>query len=133
MERKKRKERARSGIAASTQKMSQMVWEFAGEFIRLGGTLEEKQNRLNAACSAWNIACNSPEVQNRFLHQYGETYRAYNPDVSDEHVHAARSVMEKLIQNKLRLFPAVNKQIVGAQITRVAGQERIDIASARLE
>ena len=31
------------------------MWKFAGEFIKSGKTLEEKQNRLNAACTAWNI------------------------------------------------------------------------------
>jgi hypothetical protein len=110
-----------------------MIWEFAGEFIRSGRTLEEKQNRLNAACSAWNIACNPPDVWDRSLDQYVESYKSYNPELSDEDVSGVRSTMAKLTQNKSRLFPAVHKQIIGAKITQVAGEDRIDVVSARLE
>ena len=73
MKRNNRKQRHRTGISASKQKVSEMIWEFAGEFIRSGRTLEEKQNRLNAACSAWNIACNPPNVWDRSLDQYVES------------------------------------------------------------
>ena len=120
-------------MSALPRKVSEMVWEFAGEFIRLGKTLEDKQNRLNAACSAWNMACNAPEVLNKSLDQYLESYRSHNPNESDEQLAAVRSDVEKLIQNKLRLFPAVHKQIVGAKIIQEAGKERIDVASARFE
>ena len=95
----------------------------------MGRSLEEKQNPVNAACSAWNIACNSIEVHGRSLDRYFDSYRAYNPDDTDEEIAATRSDMEKLIQNKLHLFPDVNKQIVGAQITTLAGGDRIDVAS----
>ena len=110
-----------------------MVWEFAGEFIRLGDTVEQKQIRVNAACSAWNMACNPPEVRNRSLDQYIKSYRSYNPEVTDEEISAILSDMERLIQNKLRFFPDVHKQIVGAQVTQVEGEDRIDVASASLE
>lgn len=62
-----------------------------------------------------------------------KAYKSYNPELSDEDVSGVRSTMVKLIQNKSRLFPAVHKQIVGAKITQVAGEDRIDVASARLE
>ena len=110
-----------------------MIWEFAGEFISLGSTLEDKQNRLNAACSAWNMACNLPEVLNKSLAQYIESYKSYNPNESDEEIAAIRSDMEKLIQNKLRLFPDVHKQIVSVQITQEAEEDRIDVASASFD
>jgi len=110
-----------------------MIWEFAGEFIRSGTTLQEKQNRLTAACSAWNIACNPPDVWDRTLDQYVESYKSYNPEVCHEEISGIRSTMAKLTQNKLRLFPAVHKQIVGARITQVGGKDRINVVSARLE
>jgi len=37
-------------------KISQMLIDFASEFIAMADTLEQKQSHLNAACSAWNIA-----------------------------------------------------------------------------
>ena len=39
------------------RKISEMICEFAGDFIRLGKNHEHKQCLLNAACTAWNIAC----------------------------------------------------------------------------
>jgi len=39
--------------------------EFAGDFIGFSNTLEDRQNRLNAACSAWNMACNTPELRKK--------------------------------------------------------------------
>ena len=130
---KKKDQRRPTEIDGSPRKLSEMIWEFAGGFIRLGNTLEEKQNLLNAACTAWNMACTPSEVRNRSLDQYVKGYKSYNPDVSDEEMSAICSDVEKLMRNKLRLFPAVHKQIVGAQITQVAGKDNIEVVSTRLE
>ena len=129
---RKKKQRRRTGISTTPRKISEMVWEFAGEYIRLGNTLEEKQNYLNSACSAWNIACNPPEVRNKSLDQYFESFKLYNTDASDEVVSDIRSDMEKLIENKLLLFPTMNKKIVEALITHEAGKDNIVIISARV-
>jgi len=133
VKRRKKKRVRRPVVSGSMPKISEMVWEFAGEFIRDGKTLEDKQNRLNAACSAWNIACNPPEVHNKSVTQYVEGYQMHNPEASDEELTGVRSTIEKLIQNKLRLFPTIHKQIVGAQISQAAGKDRIDVASLRIE
>ena len=42
-------------------------------------TPEEKENRLTAACSAWNMACGTPEECLRLLDQYVEGYKRFNP------------------------------------------------------
>jgi len=118
-------------IPAPDRKISEMVWKFAADFIRVGDTLEERQNRLNAAVSAWNIAARSSNDQRRMLDQYFESYKAYNPHTGSEDLAAMRRDMETLIQNKLRLFPHVRNQIVGAQITQVGGQDRINVVSVR--
>ena len=133
MKRSNREQEHRTGISASKQKVSEMIWEFGGEFVKSGGTLEEKQNRLTAACSAWNIACNPPDVWDRTLDEYVESYKSYNPDASDEKISGIRSTMAKLTENKLCFFPAIHKEIVGATITQVAGEDRIDVVSARFE
>lgn len=133
MKRRTGKQGRKTTASTSEPKISEMVCKFAGEFIRGGETPDDKQNRLTAACSAWNIACNPPEARKRLLNQYVESYRSYNPEASDEQISDVHNVMEKLIQNKLSLFPAVHKQIVGAQITQVAGKDRIDVVSARFE
>ena len=42
---------------SSTKKMSEMILEMAAGFLDVGDTIGERQNRLNAACNAWNMAC----------------------------------------------------------------------------
>ena len=34
-----------------------MVLDFAGDYIAMGEDIEDKQQYLNSAVSAWNIAC----------------------------------------------------------------------------
>ena len=64
------------------RKMSERISEMAAQFISVGITPEEKQNRLNAACSAWNMACASPEIRRQQLEQYVEGYQRFNPATS---------------------------------------------------
>lgn len=58
--------------------------------------------------------------------------RKFHTDASDEDISDLRSDMEKLIGNKLLLFPAINKQIVEVQITLEDGKDNIVIISARV-
>jgi hypothetical protein len=41
--------------------MSEMISEIAAHFISAGRTPQEKEARSSAACSAWNLACVSPD------------------------------------------------------------------------
>ena len=62
------KKGTRPRIDASHQrKMSEVIWEFAGDVIRTGDSPEEKQSMLNAACSAWSIACKPPDMRGQHL------------------------------------------------------------------
>src|SRR5579871_3490083 len=63
------------------RKMSEMISEMAAGFLGVGNTIGERQNRLNAACTAWNMACVSPEVRQRQLEQYTEGYLRFNPGI----------------------------------------------------
>ena len=111
--------------------MSEMVWEFAGDFIRMGDTLGERQSLLNAAFSAlWNIASNSSEVRQQHLDKYLKEYRRYNRDADQEELEGVRDYMEGLIEKKLERFPNDLRQIVGAQIIDSGGQDRIEVVSA---
>ncbi len=130
MKRKKQKRQPHGSSAPDKGKISQMIWEYAGDFIRMGKTLEDRQSLLNAACSAWNIACDSPDQRKANLDHYLVEYRRHNADADEAEMAGVRSNMEKLIAKKLDMFPADIRQIVGAQIVRSGDQERIDVASA---
>jgi len=111
------------------RRISEMIWEFAGDFIRMAETLEQRQSLLNAACSAWNMACNPPAL-GKALDQYMREYQRFNPNADRAALAGVRSDMEKLIQKKLEMFPEDLRQIVGAQLVRVGDKDRIEAVSA---
>jgi hypothetical protein len=61
---------------SAKRKISEMISEMAVGFLAVGDTIGKRENRLNAACTAWNMACASPEVRQRQVEQYGAGYRA---------------------------------------------------------
>ena len=114
------------------RKMSEMISEMAASFISGGKTPEEKHHRLTAACSAWNMACGSPEMRRQQLEQYVEGYRQNNPAISPSDLANVRKVMESLMERKLDLFPDDKRQVVSAKIVMVGKDYRIEVASATL-
>jgi hypothetical protein len=114
------------------RKLSEMILEIADAFIGVGKTPEEKQSRLTAACSAWNMACGSPEVRRRLLEQYVEGYQRFNPATSPGDLSAIRSDMESLMGRKLEMFPEDQRQIVSAQVVMVGVDCRIEVAAANV-
>ena len=118
---------------STKRKMSEMISEMAVGFLWVGDTLGERQNRLNAACTAWNMACCPPESRQRQLEQYKEGYLRFNPATSPDALANILKDMETLIERKLRLFPDDRRQIVGATVVKVGTKFRIEIASATVE
>ena len=115
------------------RKMSEMISEMAAGFLGVGDTIGERQNRLNAACSAWNMACGSPEVRQRQLEQYKEGYLRFNPATSPGDLANILKDMELLIERKLKMFPDDKRQIVSASVVKVGNVYRIEVASATLQ
>ena len=115
------------------RKMSEMISEMAAGFLGVGDTIGERQNRLNAACSAWNMACGSPEVRQRQLAQYKEGYLRFNPATSPGDLANILKDMELLIERKLKMFPDDKRQIVSARVVKVGNVYRIEVASATLQ
>ena len=130
----RRRKGARSRIDASHQrKMSEIIWEFAGDAIKTGDSPEERQSILNAACSAWSIACNSPEMRKLHVDHYLREYGRFNLSADEEELADVRSYMEKLIERKLAMYPTDLRQIVGARIVTSGDKDRIEIISARMQ
>ena len=110
-----------------------MISEMAAGFLGVGDTIGERQNRLNAACSAWNMACGSPEVRQRQLEQYKEGYLRFNPATSPGDLANILKDMELLIERKLKMFPDDKRRIVSARVVKVGNVYRIEVASATLQ
>ena len=115
------------------RKMSEMISAMAAGFLGVGDTIGERQNRLNAACSAWNMACGSPEVRQRQLEQYKEGYLRFNPATSPGDLANILKDMELLIERKLKMFPDDKRRIVSARVVKVGNVYRIEVASATLQ
>ena len=114
------------------RKISEMVIAFAEDYIQLGETIVQKQNYLNAACAAWNIAV-LPKTQRTFaLENFLKEYRIDNPNATDTEIESVRHDMELLIRKKLRQFPNVKRAIVKARITEGEEKDRITVISKRI-
>ena len=110
------------------QKVSEMVIDCAWDFIKLGHTLAERRNRLNSACTAWNYACVPETVRTELLDKYLVEYRKWNPDVDADECRTVREQMESLVQEKLKKYPHVLRQIISCELIVVDGQERLNVA-----
>ena len=105
----------------------------AAGFLGVGNTIGERQNRLNAACSAWNMACAPLAVRRQQLAKYGEGYLRFNPGTSERDLANILKDMELLIERKLQMFPDDRRQIVSARVVMAGSDYRIEVASATLE
>ena len=108
-----------------------MIFEFARDFIAAGESMEQKQSRLNAACTAWNIANLPKHERRKALERYLQSYRAQNPGVQDSNFLCKD--MEHLIKQKNRLFPQVKKPIMHAEIRGEGDHFSISAVSMRTE
>ena len=112
------------------RKLSEMIQEFAGDFIRLGETPEAKQNYLTGACTAWNIASAPPERRKKLVDDFVAEYNRHNPNIDEAALAAIRTDMDHLIDVKLKMFPGDVRQIVSAQYIHTKAGDRIEVASA---
>jgi len=124
---------SKNNAPSPKRKMSEMISEMAAGFLWVGNTLEERQNRLNAACSAWNMACRSPEVRQYQLEEYRKGYLRFNPATSPTALANIVKDMESLIERKLKMFPEDQRQIVSGKVVMLGNKYRIEVASAKLQ
>jgi hypothetical protein len=122
--------RRKKSTTSTKRKMSEMLSEMAMGFLGVGDTIGERQNRLNAACNAWNMACGSPEVRQRQFEQYREGYLRFNPATSPSDLANILKDVELLIKRKLKMFPDDRRQIVSARVVMVGKKFSIEVASA---
>jgi hypothetical protein len=124
---------AKKAAPSAKRKMSEMISEMAEGFLWVGDTIGERQNRLNVACSAWNMACESPQVRKRQLAHYEEQYLRCNPATLPTDLANIIKDLEVLIDRKLKMFPDDLRQVVSARVVMVGKTHRIEVASARLQ
>ena len=115
------------------EKISEMVAKFAREYLILGEDIEHKQQLLNSAVSAWNIASLNEQKREKAIKKYLEEYRKLNPTHEKDIVKGVEEDLHLLIKRKLELYPDIKKQIVNAQIQEENGMCRITVASVTMK
>lgn len=117
----------------SKPKLSEMVLGFAGDYIGMGESTEEKQEYLIGAVSAWNIACLDKKGRDQAIKRYMAEYRKMNPSQSKQDFCDVEENLMKLIQQKEKLYPAVQIQIVNAHIEHIKGKDHVTVMSLSLK
>jgi hypothetical protein len=108
--------------------MSELIGEYASDYIDMGESTEERQSYLNGACSAWNIAVLPEHLREEALRHNIAEYKRMNPGADDAEDHADN--LRKLIKKKLQMFPGVKKVIIDAAIEPISDTKyRILVAS----
>ena len=110
-----------------------MVMDFAGDYIDMGEDIEDKQQYLNSAVSAWNIACLDEKDRKRSIKKYMAEYRKLNPTQNRQDFRDVEDDLSLLIKQKEKLYPEVRVQIVDAHIKEVNGKNHVTVASLSIK
>lgn len=110
-------------------KISELLLHVARGFINMSKTIEEKQEQLNCAVSAWNIACLNKENRNSAIKKYMDEYKKLNPAFTENDFKDAEENLQLLIKQKNKLYPDLHKQIINAVIRDVDGKNHVTVAS----
>jgi hypothetical protein len=97
-------------------KMSELIEQYAADYIDMGENTEERQNHLNGACLG-NIAVFPEHSREEAFRRVVAGYKRMNPDVTD-----ADNLEHNLrapIQKKLEMFPDIKKVIIDAMIETI--------------
>ena len=105
-----------------------MLLDVASEYIAMGENIDEKQQYLNGAVSAWNIACLRGEDRKAALKKYRKQYRRMNPSHTKAEINEALEEIQQLIESKDELYPDENIQIAHAAIETINNQNHVTVA-----
>jgi hypothetical protein len=114
-------------------KISEMIMEYAGNFILDGDDEFEKQQRLNTAASAWNFACLNATERERSIKKYLKECKKLNPEYGKKDLKEIKSVLKDLIAAKIRTYPDIKVQILNAQLKEDSGKAYVTVASANIK
>ncbi len=109
-------------------KISEMIIAFSNDYIAMGNTVAQKQNYLNAACTAWNIAILPKKDRKNSISNYVNEYKRLNPYTTDHS--NLRHDIEMLIKQKIQMFPDNTKKICSAEVVKKNDKEYSIIAAS---
>ena len=98
----------------------------------MGDDQADKQEYLNGAVSAWNIACLKTSKRKKALQQYRKIYRKLNPTHTKRDCDEALDNIRLLIKRKNELYPQDRIQIAHAKIVTIGNKDHVTVTSVRL-
>lgn len=109
------------------KKVSQMVADFAYNYIAMGDGVEEKQQNLNGAVTAWNIACLDEKFRAKAIKRYMKDFRKMNPQETPQFYKDGEENLRLLIKTKDNLYPLVRIQVASARIEKKGGKYHLSV------
>ncbi|HYN76595.1 MAG TPA: hypothetical protein VES73_02235 [Lamprocystis sp. (in: g-proteobacteria)] len=91
--------------------------------------LEVRQNYVNVACIAWNIAELARQEHEKAIRAYLDLYRANNPGSLDSILTALETDIHALIDWKLKKFAAFQGTVMEARLSVVNGKFSLAVVS----
>ncbi len=108
-----------------------MLLNVAGNFISMGDDEEEKQQLLNCAVSAWNMACLEEEERKKAIKKFIMKYKKLNPSFSKKDFKEEEENVNLLINEKNKKYPNFKIQIADAIIKELDGKIHVTVATIR--
>lgn len=124
---KKKKLHPQKSKSACPINVSEMIINYAGDYISLGDTIVKRQNYLNLACVAWNISLLDGYKRGLAIDNFLNEYKANNPGI--ENTDNLIYDLNLLIEEKLKLYPSQKLSILKAEIVRENEEEKIIVTS----
>jgi hypothetical protein len=113
-------------------KVSKMLLDVASEYIAMGEDIEDKQQYLNGAVSAWNIACLRGKAREAAIKKYRKQYRQMNPSHTKPDINEALDNIQLLIDQKDKFYSDVSIQITHATIETINNKDHVTVASVKI-
>jgi len=95
----------------------------------MGADIEEKQELLNGAASAWNIACLEKKGRPRAIETYMRKYKKMNPHHTEQDYRDTEADLKLLIEEKDRLYPDVKVQVAHAEVKEIGEKLHVTVMS----
>ena len=112
-------------------KISELIMGYAGDYILQGPDEFEKQQRLNTAVSAWNIACLDKIEREKGIKKYLKEYKKLNPEFNKKDLKEIQTDIKLLIELKIQKYPDVKVQVFDAQLVEKNGKAYVTVASLK--
>jgi hypothetical protein len=111
-----------------TIKMSEIILEFAEDMLRNSDTRSEKENAINIACLAWNLAWIKQKDNKEYENQLASFIKEMGIKDKD-YINDMESLINALVNKKIEEYPMIDKLIVHYQVDFHKDELMLNVAS----